>query len=339
MENNNAPTDIRQVWNQICDEIALQVSPESLQRWIKPLLLRYVTHEKLCLAIEDEFHREWVLDHYKRDLLEAAEFVLGHSVALEIYVTGQLLLPAFSSRQAIIPNSFARSSLFGVQARGQSDYLEQVELEAWKNVQMKYTGPQLDQHDLDVWLQCLRLMDSNELGQPVEFSAYGFLKDMGKGTSKRDYQNLNRRLTRLRAMALDLKIGEEGYVGGLLERYYRHEGSGRFIIIADPLTASLFKNDQYARLDWEQRIRLRGQLAKFLHAYLPTHSTKNAPHFIGVQKIQKLSRSSTKRLGDFRKLLRKSCQELVEIGALEEWWIDENDVAHFVRTYKRLENI
>ena len=331
MENNNAPTDIRQAWNQIYTEVALRLSPESLQRWIKPLLPRYVTDKKLCLAIEDEFHREWVLDHYKRDLLEAAELILGHSVALEIYVTGQLLLPAFSARQAIIPNSFARSSLFGVQARGQSDYLEQVELESWKNIRMRYTGPQLDQHDLDVWLQCLRLIDCHELGKAVEFTAHGFIKEMGKAIGRRQYEVLNRRLTRLKATAVDVQIGEEGYVGSLIERYYRHEGTGRFVIIVDPLIGSLFKDDQYARLDWDQRTQLRGQLAKFLHAYLPTHSTKQGPHFIGVTKLRKISKSSTRRLSDFRKLLRKSCKELDEVGALEDWWIDDNDVAHFVR--------
>jgi hypothetical protein len=142
---------------------------------------------------------------------------------------------------------------------------------------------------------------------------------------------MNRRLTRLKATAVDVQIGEEGYVGSLIERYYRHEGTGRFVIIVDPLIASLFRNDQYSRLDWEQRTQLRGQLAKFLHAYLPTHSTKKAPHFISIKKLFRLSKSSTKRLADFRRMLRKSCLELDGVGALEDFWIDENDVAHFIR--------
>lgn len=333
MENDNAPIDIRQVWTDICSEISDHITPENLDRWLKPLLPRYVTEDKICLAITDDFHREWVLDHYQDQIADAAEAVLGYSVNLEIYVTGQMTLPSIAARQAIIPNSFARSALFGVQARGQSDYLEQVELESWKNVQMRYTGPQLDQHDLDVWLQCLRLIDTTELGKAVEFTAHGFIKEMGKAIGRRQYEVLDRRLTRLKATAVDVQIGEEGYVGSLIERYYRHEGTGRFVIIVDPLMASLFKDEQYARLNWEQRTQLRGQLAKFLHAYLPTHSTKRAPHFIGVKKLRKLSKSSTKRLGDFRKLLRKSCKELDEVGALEDWWIDDNDVAHFVRAH------
>lgn len=334
MVKDNAPTDIRQVWSNIRSNLTHEIADENIERWIKPLLPKYVTNDKICLAAPDEFHREWIFDRFEEQIRSAAGEVLGYDVTVEIYVTGQLLLPNITSRQAIIPNSLARSSLFGVQARGQSEYLEQVDLESWKNVHMRYTGPQLDQHDLDVWLQCLRLMRHDELGTPIEFSAYGFLKEMGKGTSKRDYQNLDRRLTRLRAMALDIQVGNEAYVGGLLDRYYRHEGSGRFIIIADPLTASLFKNDQYARLNWGQRIQLRGQLAKFLHAYLPTHSTKNSPHFISVKKILKISRSRTKRLSDFRRLLRKACTELQDIGALERWWINDNDVIHFVRNYQ-----
>lgn len=337
MENDSAPIDIRQVWKDIHLELSEQISSEKMDRWIKPLLPRYVTKDKICLAIADEFQRQWVLDHYKDQITDAAEAILGYSVTLEIFVTGQLSLPSISKRQAIIPNSFARSALFGVQARGQSDYLEQVELESWKNVRMRYTGPQLDQHDLDVWLQCLRLMDTAELGKPVEFTAHGFIKEMGKAIGRRQYEVLDRRLTRLKATAVDVQIGEEGYVGSLIERYYRHEGTGRFVIIVDPLIASLFKNDQYSRLDWEKRTKLRGQLAKFLHAYLPTHSTHNAAHFIGVKKLKGLSRSKTNHLWKFRQQLRKACSELEEVKALDRWWIDDNDVVHFVRSYPRLE--
>lgn len=341
MEKHNAHEDIRQVWSEICAEIEKTIGKESLQRWITPLLPRYVTEEKICLAIHDEFHREWLLDHYSQELIEAAETVLGHSVALEIYVTGQLLLPAISPRQAVIPNSFARSSLFGVQERGKAGKLvRQRKVYAWSDTVIHYTGPELDQHHLDVWLQLLRLVDDNELGTPIEFTAYGFLKDMGKTIGKRQYDKLNEILTDLKVTAVDVKISDSAYVGGLIERYYRHEGSGRFVVVLDPLIASLFRDNQYTRIDWEQRKRLRGQFAKFLQAYLSSHSTKSGPHFISVKKLKSLSRSSTRRLSDFRRLLRKACEELVEVGVLEQWWIDDADIAHFVRTqpaYSRVE--
>lgn len=210
--------------------------------------------------------------------------------------------------------------------------VRQREIFAWSNAIIRYTGPELDQHHLDVWLQLLRLVDDNELGKRIEFTAYGFLKEMGKSDGKRQYEKLNETLTDLKVTAVDVQISKSAYVGGLVERYYRHEGTGRFVVVLDPLIASLFRNNEYSRLDWEQRKRLRGQFSKFLQAYLSSHSTKNGPHFIRVKKLKKLSRSSTKRLADFRRKLRKACTELEEVGALESWWIDENDVAHFIRS-------
>lgn len=335
MDDGITNSNIRDIWSDILDELRGKLSEKQFTKWLKPLRPQYFTEQKLCFSVDEAFHRQWVLDNHKTLLEEVAGEVLHTSISVQIYVTGQLKLPNISPQQAIIPNSLARSALFGVQGRGMGDYLEQSNLEAWKNITIRYTGPQLDQHDLDVWLQCLRRISDDELGKPIEFTAHGFIKEMGKAVGSYQYEMLNRRLTRLRATALDVQIGEEGYVGGLLDRYYRHDGSGRFVIIADPLIASLFKNDQYAWLNWEQRMQLRGQLSKFLHAYLPTHSTDKAPHFISVNKLKKLSRSKTKHLWKFRQMLRKACEELAEVDALEDWWISENDVAHFIRSGSR----
>lgn len=340
VQKHSTADEIRQVWADIYAELANLIKEENLRQWIAPLVLRSVTETKICLVIEDDFHGKWVEDNYSDLILKAAETVLGRPLTLEVYVTGQLVLPSITDHQAILPNSFARSSLFGVQERGKAGLLvQQREIASWSNTTIRYTGPELDQHHLDVWLQLLRLVDKTELGEPIEFTAYGFLKEMGKADGKRQYEKLNEALTHLKVTAVDVQIGESAYVGGLIERYYRHEGTGRFVVVLDPLIASLFRNNEYSRIDWEQRKRLRGQLAKFLQAYLSSHSTKAGPHFIAVKKLQKLSRSSFGRLTDFRKKLRKACAELADVGALQEWWIDDNDVAHFVRapTVKALE--
>lgn len=330
---NTDDENVRQVWKNILEKLREQVDADLVAACFQTLTPRYVTKNKLCLITGDKFHREWVLeDELITPLKEAVKKVLGDEVSVSIALTGQLTLPTIMPRQAIMPNSLARSALFGVQSKGRPvKYLEQVELRSWAGIALKYTGAQLDQLDLDILLQCLRMVKNNGLGKPIKFTAHEFLKAMGKSIGSAQYKMLERRFTRLVATAIDIKVGHISYVGGLLDRYTRNEETKVYSIIIDPLISTLFEDNQYSRIDWEQRMKLRGQLSKFLHAYLATHSTKKGPHFINVQKLRELSRSSAKHRWKFREQLRNATDELGSVGALSDSWIDENDTVYFIR--------
>lgn len=331
---NTDNENISQVWKDVLYELRSHVDADLLTTCYQTLTPRYVTKNKLCLATDNGFHRDWVLEDSQRDPLEnAVKKELGEGATISIVLTEQLTLPTIMPRQTIMPNSLARSALFGVQGKNHPiEYFEQVELESWKGVTLRYTGPQLDQIDLDIWLQCLRMAGKNGLGKAIEFTAHEFIIAMGKPPGGSQYKLIERRLTRLRATAIDVQIGQNRYVGGLLDRFKYNEGKELYSIIIDPLIAMLFENNQYSRIDWEQRMKLRGRLAKFLHAYLPTHSTKKAPTFIKVENLKKLSKSNTKHLWKFRQTLRKAIAELHEVGALDESWFDDADKVYFVRS-------
>ncbi|QBY46347.1 hypothetical protein ArsFIN_49580 (plasmid) [Arsenophonus nasoniae] len=49
---------------------------------------------------------------------------------------------------------------------------------------VKYTGEQLDQADLDVWLECISRCKDTPLGHIVRFSSYEFLKGIKRSTGK-----------------------------------------------------------------------------------------------------------------------------------------------------------
>jgi len=50
-----------------------------------------------------------------------------------------------------------------------------------------------------------------------------------------------------------------------------------------------------------------------------------------VSKLLELSGSSCGRLSNFRAALRRSLDNLVEVGALKSWTIDNEDKIHIVR--------
>ena len=57
---------------------------------------------------------------------------------------------------------------------------------------------------------------------------------------------------------------------------------------------------------------------------------KPFPH--KVQTLMELCGSITKRLVDFRVSLRAAHDQLVKVGAIQSWSIDENDLVHVVRS-------
>ena len=73
------------------------------------------------------------------------------------------------ARRAGVPNDILRSALFAaIQGKGR-EYFKHKLLASYDGVQIRYTGEQLDQSDLDVWEQAIP--------HSIEFS--GSLLDFG----------------------------------------------------------------------------------------------------------------------------------------------------------------
>ena len=73
-------------------------------------------------------------------------------------------LPLWPEPKRAVPNDILRSALFAaIQGKGR-EYTKQRLIAAYDGVQIKYTGEQLDQSDLDVWEQVLHLARQQPLG-------------------------------------------------------------------------------------------------------------------------------------------------------------------------------
>lgn len=234
------------------------------------------------------------------------------------------------------PRCILRSSLFGVVRRGKRKAFDHKEIASVANSKIFFTGIQLDQFDLDVYLQCLHLFrGTKDPSKPIKISEKSFLKAMGRASGKTDRIRLRKSLFRLNSGSVQIEIklekGRIGYSGTLIEKYTFYEdekGYRKSFVKINPELAKLFDNGLWVSIDWGTRIAFKGYpLAQWLHAFYSTHEN---PHPYKVDTIRKMCGSDIKNLYDFRAKLKKAIKS---ISTSTGWkmWIDENDCLNVIR--------
>ena len=217
-------------------------------------------------------------------------------------------LPIWPEPVRGIPNPVLRGALFAaVQGKNRAVFQREL-LACQKGLQIRFTGIQLDQSDLDVWEQALNLARLHPLGTRCEFSVYGFLKALGRKTGKSEHEWLKNSFARLMGCGVELTNQQERktYGGSLLE-FMRDDDSGRYVVIFNPKILTFYEGG-WTAIDWQDRQLLRGKpLALWLHGYLATHAK---PYPIKIETIRSFSGSSNKEIRCFKRKLIAALSEL-----------------------------
>lgn len=227
-----------------------------------------------------------------------------------------------------VPNDFIRSPLFNVaNHRKKRIYLNEVEIPAMGDVLITYTGEELRQDDEDVLLQILHLARTQSLGCAVEFVAADIIKSLRWTKNTRSYNRLKTILRRLNATSLTIsnREGSRGFSGSLIRAFEWKEFSGQpsrtWKVWLEPKIASLFEGVLYSRVIWDQRMCL-GTLAKWLHNFYASHAK---PFPIKVETLHQYSGSSNAAMRGFRQGLRQALKDLINVGFLDEGFVDKAD--------------
>ena len=207
-------------------------------------------------------------------------------------ITSPAQLPLWPEPMRGVPNGILRSALFGAIKRGKRRYMEREAVAALEGIDLIYTGPRLDQTDLDVWEGALHLARLIPLGDRIEFTEKGFLKLIGRGgvhgenIGKSDREWLKKTLARLKANAIEVKQGPYAYGGSLVDEYFRDDATGRYVLILNPRMKVMFGRDGWTQIDWSIRQNLRGHpLAQWLHGFYSTHAQ---PYPLKIETLHKL---------------------------------------------------
>jgi hypothetical protein len=233
-------------------------------------------------------------------------------------------LPLWPEPARGIPNPVLRGALFAaVQGKNRAVFQREL-LACQKGLQIRFTGIQLDQSDLDVWEQALHLARHHPLGSRCEFSVYGFLKALGRKTGKSEHEWLKNAFARLMGCGVELTNQQERktYGGSLLE-FLRDDESGRYVVIFNPKILTLYEGG-WTAIDWQARQLLRGKpLVLWLHGYLASHAK---PYPIKIETLRTFSGSSNKAVRFFKRKLIAALNELKEIQFIRDYAFEDENV-------------
>ncbi len=226
------------------------------------------------------------------------------------------------------PNSFLRSALF---AAIQSEHRQMlgepatphrkaqgISITAQKGLTIEYAGPQLDQFDLDVWLQAIHLVRRYALETRCSFTGNAFLKAIGRKNSAREYEDLNQSLDRLTGGTVVIKYGPITFTGHLISWHRRDEQSKAYQISFAEDVLKLFRPAAWTAIQWEERRALKGQaLVLWLHGYYSSHA---APYPVSVRYLHMLSGSRNRSPKSFKQKLKKAFAILQEVLGWQGTW-------------------
>lgn len=234
----------------------------------------------------------------------------------------QLSLELWPDTVRGVPNAVLRGSLFTV-SKVRATAKKRELLAAVEGIEIRFKGERFNQVDLDLWEMLLHLARLQPLGNQVEFSAHSLLRELGRGTGGRDHEELKEDIARLLGGVVEITWTDSSktFVGHLVDKAYRDETTQRYVVVFDSKMLGLYENG-YSYVDWERRKALKGNtLAKWLQGFYATHA---APYAYKVSTIKNLCGSTTARLVDFRRLLRSALDELVAVGSIKSWEINND---------------
>lgn len=226
-----------------------------------------------------------------------------------------ITLPPWANDKRAAPNAVFRSALFpALNNKLGRKFLKEQKLYAMGGVEVRFTGEQFDQSDLDVYLEILNFAKGIPLGQPIKFSAYAMLKALGWATGGKDHKRLHSHLTRLCGGVVDVTDHKARYFGQLLFGGIRDEISLNYEITLNPNYAVLFGFGLWSVIDREQRRALeRNSTAKVLHAYYSTHTGPSLHRYetlAGVAGLEGKNKTAVKNS------LIRAHEEIKRIGFL-----------------------
>jgi TrfA protein len=233
-------------------------------------------------------------------------------------------LPLWREDRRGSPNSFLRSALFAAVQSKDRVYLEDAVLFSQKGYSVKFTGKQLNQEDMTVWLALVDLAKLHPLGTECSFTAYGILKHIGLKDGGRERERLHIIIERMTACMVKIENDRSIYGGNLVHNFSVDKETKCYRLQLNRDLIKLFGEHDWTALNWDQRKQLRQKpLAQKLHEYFSSHEF---PKPVTIEFLHSMTGSNTKKIFKFKQSLKTALDELVKITFLESYHIEGEKV-------------
>jgi TrfA protein len=248
----------------------------------------------------------------------------------------QSVLPMWDDENRGVPNPFIRSGLFSVKNTSNREFLQKMRISSLSNYEVTYTGQDLQQDDLSVWMSLINLARNQPMSDSILFTGYSLVKDLGWRMHSESYKRAQESIERLKVTGIEISTNnkETAYSGSLIREYAwtakDAKGNARWMVRFEPRVSALFMDDTTTLLEWETRKRIgtRATLAQWLHSFYSSHRD---PIPLKVEKLFELCRSGDS-LSSFRRNINNAFKKLVDVEFLTTYSI-ENDT---VRVQKKI---
>lgn len=243
--------------------------------------------------------------------------------ARELSRPRQMFLPGLEPTMRAMPNHIARSSLFAPLSKThQRRFLNDYILISRRDVEIKFTGVQLDESQADVWMQLMYIASSSPIGEPFDVRSASILGAMGRQIGGAEYRWLRRAMEALYKATLIIDVVNKYRIGDgdsdgdgirMIDRFKYDASRKQYTLVIDPRWVAMYSNQEFARIDWEKRLAIkRGQdMAKTLQRLVATSADKVQRYGLDWLKA-KLQYTSPLR--KFRSAL---CAALAELERVE----------------------
>ena len=230
---------------------------------------------------------------------------------------GVVYLPDWKNDRRGSPNSFLRSALFAaIQGKDRLD-LKRAKIFSQEGITVTYTGEQLNQEDMTVWLALVDLMKKDSLGTECRFTAHEILKYMSLSTGGTQYEQLEMAVCRMTACLVRVETEKYIYGKSLIEGFVIDKDTNEYRVKLSRHLIKLFGENDWTAINWEQRKQLKNKpLCLKLHDYYSSHEK---PLSVSLEFLLNITGSTNSQKASFKRQVKTALEELVKIGFLKEY--------------------
>jgi hypothetical protein len=323
MKNKKKWVDIQEQLKLVCED--------NYSIWLLPLQ-GLIIDKTLYLACPNDFVKNGVIDQFhlkinevaKKFDIEAIGYFVGHidenfnRESKDIVLIQDIKAKTFtevknefahiSQPQVLLPNSLVRNSLFGMTKKGVRKKFINERISSFKNMEIIYTGEQLDQADLDVLLVITKIFfqNNNHFNDYENISTIEVINALKIKRTGHAYSMINERIKRLVKTTLEIVYIDKNnkrskeIITHLLMSYEKNSDGDNAKFSMHINMVNLLKDSTI--INMIDRLNLgNDQLSKWIHAHYSTHAT---PYPIKLETIRSLC-GSTAEIRRFKSEVKK----------------------------------